>query len=396
MKRKVFNNVKLFFAENYTFMPKMLRIVPAVIFYFVFYLDIARLNYWYTKIKNRKTINIIKPNSKIVCFEEEKMHFHLIPLYQSIKNLQIVYFKSSFNNHYRSEFINFVLSHTFNNCNIIHLTTLDNFVYSSKKSLEKFKALPQKKIATLHLFIPDEEIIYLSYYFDKLIVFTEYQKMYLNQLGVENVEVIAHPVAMGDIVSDSKPELRKKYGIPEDKFVLSFTGFIRKDKGLDLLIESLEMLTPADKQKIFINLDVYRQDEHSKKSIESLRKLNVQSRINIRTNILSDQAMIENFVVADYFLIPYSRKYKQISGQLIEAAWRDIPVISSDYYPVGEEVKKYNLGYVFENDNPRSLYKLLTKIVNKELNFPVADQSYKNSLNPKVIQTQLENFYKNI
>jgi glycosyltransferase involved in cell wall biosynthesis len=396
LKRKVFKNLKIFFNSNYTFLPKVFRILPAILFYFHYYLDILKINSIKSKLNLKSIVSEIKDDTEIVFFEDSQTHQHLIPFYQSFNKGEVHLFNASGETGYRSNFLDFVLSHNFRNSKIIHILTLEHLTYSKLSLLKKFKKLPQKKIATAHLFMPIDEVIFLSQFFDKLIVLSEFQHDYLMELGIKNVESILHPVTMGSIDVPDKKTLRKKYSIPDDTIVFSMLGSIRKDKGIHILSESLKLLSKMTSKNIFINIVGFCVDSISKESVSDIQKLNLPSRIQISKNKISDEELIENLVLSDYYLLPYSRNFRNVSGQLIEAAWRDIPVIASDFEPLSGQVRNWNLGYLFENDNPGSLAELFENIAVGKLKSPVADNNFKNMINPDNIKNQFQNLYNNV
>ena len=59
-------------------------------------------------------------------------------------------------------------------------------------------------------------------------------------------EILPHAVdaAMFDPARFDRAELRRKYGLPADEFLLIFTGAVRKHKGIAQLLEALDALPP--------------------------------------------------------------------------------------------------------------------------------------------------------
>jgi glycosyltransferase involved in cell wall biosynthesis len=140
-------------------------------------------------------------------------------------------------------------------------------------------------------------------------------------------------------------------------------------------------------QCIFLNSNLLR---------KKLDKLDIEKRINLVDSPLSKKELVENIVVSDYFLLPYNRKFMQISAQLLESAWWRVPVIASDYSPLGDEVKEYSLGYVFESGNSKSLVELLKNIIDKNLLAPEINPNYFELLNQDKIRNKYINLYKSI
>lgn len=120
------------------------------------------------------------------------------------------------------------------------------------------KLRKKKVIITVHNVLPHEKKILnnflnwiILYFGDKLIVHSENNKKYLTKfynIPGENIFVIPHGVLMPvNIKGISKERAREYLGIPNDKKVILHFGNIRGYKGLDVLLESMNII----KEKIY-------------------------------------------------------------------------------------------------------------------------------------------------
>ncbi|MBI2968457.1 MAG: glycosyltransferase [Bacteroidetes bacterium] len=128
-----------------------------------------------------------------------------------------------------------------------------------------------------------------------------------------------------------KTEAQKQLGIPKGKKVLLFFGFIRKYKGLDILIEAMKFL-PAEYHLIIAG-EVYGSFEEYD---EIIRKHNLEGKITKHARYISDHEVSLFFSAADVCVLPY-RSATQ-SGITSIAFHFDVPVIATRVGGLGEIV----------------------------------------------------------
>ncbi len=121
--------------------------------------------------------------------------------------------------------------------------------------------------------------------------------------AVKPAQLIPHPIYdnFGEIIS--KKEARLHLGIPKDEKVLLFFGFIRKYKGLDLLLQAM-----ADERikragiKLLIAGEFYG-DEYWYADL--IRTLGISDRLYLHTHFISDRDVPDYFCAADVVIQPY-------------------------------------------------------------------------------------------
>jgi glycosyltransferase involved in cell wall biosynthesis len=118
---------------------------------------------------------------------------------------------------------------------------------------------------------------------------------------------VLHPLYdnFGDPVS--KEEARKKLGINIHDKVILFFGFIRKYKGLDILLESMPLVnaTTNGKQqtiKLLIAGEFY---EDAKPYQEQIKRLNIQDSLILKTDFIPDSEVKYYLCAADAVIQPY-------------------------------------------------------------------------------------------
>jgi glycosyltransferase involved in cell wall biosynthesis len=119
-------------------------------------------------------------------------------------------------------------------------------------------------------------------------------------------QVVSHPLYdnFGAIIS--KADARKHLGLPEDEKIVLFFGFIRKYKGLDLLLEAMSVLKNLKHQtsniKLLIAGEFY---EDSKQYQEQIEKLSIKDQLILKTDFIPDSEVKYYLCAADAVIQPY-------------------------------------------------------------------------------------------
>lgn len=116
-------------------------------------------------------------------------------------------------------------------------------------------------------------------------------------------KLVSHPLYdnFGAIIP--KSEARKHLGLPENEKIVLFFGFIRKYKGLDLLIEA--MADDRIKQagiKLLVAGEFY---EDQKPYREQIEKLGIKDQLILRTDFIPDSEVKYYLCAADAVIQPY-------------------------------------------------------------------------------------------
>jgi glycosyltransferase involved in cell wall biosynthesis len=119
-------------------------------------------------------------------------------------------------------------------------------------------------------------------------------------------KLVSHPLydSFGEMIP--KPEARKKLGIDDQQAVILFFGFIRKYKGLDLLLEAMSLLKNDPSVPNHISLLVageFYEDERPYR--EQIEKLGIANRLILRTDFIPDSEVKYYLSAADAVIQPY-------------------------------------------------------------------------------------------
>ena len=157
--------------------------------------------------------------------------------------------------------------------------------------------------------------------------------------------VIPHPFYDHFGARKTEEESRRKLGIDPDKKTILFFGFIRKYKGLDLLIDAFGELGPEFQLLIggesYEDFAIYQ--EHISRSVNA-------ERIHVHERYISDEEVTDFFSAADVCVLPY-RSATQ-SGIANIAMHFDLPILATRVGGVSEMIQDGENGFIIEA--PRS------------------------------------------
>lgn len=204
-----------------------------------------------------------------------------------------------------------------------------------------------KSIAILDNVIPHEkrpgDLALIRYYLNRVDGFIAMSKSVEQDLlslkPDAKYRLKAHPLYDHFPGSIDQKLARKSLGLPENKIILLFFGFIRDYKGLDLLIEAMPILD--DRFHLVIAGEVYG---HFDKYQERIDKLGLTDRVSVFTRYISDPEVAQFFSAADLGVLPY--KTATQSGIVQIAYHYDLPVLVTDVGGLTEMVTDGKTGVV--------------------------------------------------
>lgn len=138
--------------------------------------------------------------------------------------------------------------------------------------------------------------------------------------------LIPHPMYDNFGEKISKEEARKKLAISNEQKILLFFGFIRKYKGLDILLDTLKILKdsplPITHCQLLIAGEFY---EDRISYDEQITKLGIKNSLILRTDFIPDSEVKNYFCAADVVIQPYRNATQ--SGVTPLAYHFEIPMI---------------------------------------------------------------------
>jgi glycosyltransferase involved in cell wall biosynthesis len=114
---------------------------------------------------------------------------------------------------------------------------------------------------------------------------------------------IPHPLYDNFGEKISKDIARKYLNIETDEKIILFFGFIRKYKGLDILLDSIKILQRSDLSiKLLIAGEFYEDEKLYK---EQINQLGIEQQLILRTNFISDNEVKYYLCASDVIVQPY-------------------------------------------------------------------------------------------
>jgi glycosyltransferase involved in cell wall biosynthesis len=172
---------------------------------------------------------------------------------------------------------------------------------------------------------------------------------------------ILHPVydTFGEPIS--KEEARRKLGIDANERILLFFGFIRKYKGLDILLDAMNLLkqqTTNNNQQTIKLLVAGEFYEDEKSYHEQIKRLGIEDSLILRTDFIPDSEVRNYLCAADVVLQPYRNATQ--SGVTPLAYYFEKPMIVTNVGSLPKFVPHEKVGLVCEPE-PASLAAAITR-----------------------------------
>jgi len=155
----------------------------------------------------------------------------------------------------------------------------------------------------------------------------------------------------------SKTEARQRLGIDVNDKIILFFGFIRKYKGLDILLEAMKLLQPQGDRmpKLLVAGEFY---EDAKPFQEQIKRLGIADSLLLRTDFIPDSEVKYYLCAADVVIQPY-RSATQ-SGVTPLAYHFEKPMIVTNVGSLPTLVPHEKVGLVCEPE-PASLAEAITR-----------------------------------
>lgn len=204
-------------------------------------------------------------------------------------------------------------------------------------------------------------------YLTKVFVFSESEKNTLlkhYKLKEEWISVIPPPLKILNDESSSKIKSRRILNLPEEDITMLFFGTLRKNKGPDILLKSLEKVDKKCTLVIAGKEDFINKSEinNYKESIENVKIIN-------RVGWVPTEYVKDYFIASDIVIIPYRKSFgaMRTSGVFRQACGAHRPLIVPNFGQMGRMVQDRNLGLIFKPEDPTDLAKTIDEfIINKE------------------------------
>lgn len=188
-----------------------------------------------------------------------------------------------------------------------------------------------------------------------------------------------------------KNEAREKLGIETEKKVMLFFGFIRKYKGLDLLLESIRFL--PDEYLLIIAGEIYGSFEEYGSLIKNY---NLENKVKLFVRYINDSEVPLFFSASDVCVLPY--KSATQSGIVGISYHFGLPVIATDTGGLREMIEPFNTGIIVREPVPNLISSAISDYFNLEMSakFRSNIEKYKQKANWETFANEILDLYKKI
>lgn len=150
----------------------------------------------------------------------------------------------------------------------------------------------------------------------------------------------------------------------ENKKILLYFGFVRKYKGLDLLLEAFENLKEEDNYFLIIAGESYLSDSENKELQSLLDNHPKKQNIDIRLRYVSDSEVNLLFSAADANVLPY--RHATQSGVSAIAFHFEVPSVVTDVGGLRDLIEPYNAGTIAKEPTAKAIQNAIEELFEKK------------------------------
>jgi glycosyltransferase involved in cell wall biosynthesis len=161
--------------------------------------------------------------------------------------------------------------------------------------------------------------------------------------------LVPHPIYHGFGAPVPAAQARKAVGVT-GKNVLLFFGYVRKYKGLGVLLEAMALLKNRLDLELLVVGEFYDDEAPYR---DRIRSLGLEGHVTVRSDYVPNDEVKNYFSAADAVVLPYSSGTQSGIAQI--AYNFDVPVIATTVGGLAEAVRDGETGVLVPPDNPPAL-----------------------------------------
>jgi len=204
---------------------------------------------------------------------------------------------------------------------------------------------------------------------DKILTHNSFSKKIFNNYYTApkyGVDIIPHGNYIPFLnIQKDKNKSRDRLSIPKNRTVLLFFGIIKKVKGLEVLLESLNKVVDKNPNLLLVIAGRTWQNDFSyyQKIID---KHSLSDYCLIHNKFIPHDEVKHYYAASDLVVLPYKRIYQ--SGVLMMSLSYEKAVLVSDLEPLTDLIKDNDTGFVFKSEDVYSLSSKLNNILSDKDN----------------------------
>jgi glycosyltransferase involved in cell wall biosynthesis len=161
--------------------------------------------------------------------------------------------------------------------------------------------------------------------------------------------LIPHPVYEIFGASLPKDEAKAALGVT-DKRVILFFGYIRRYKGLHILLDAMPAILKSVKLKLLVVGEFYDDEQKYRSQIAAM---NIQENVLVHSAYVANEEVGKYFSAADIVVLPY---VSATQSGIVQIAYQfDKPVIATDVGGLSEVVVNDRTGFIVKPESPEAV-----------------------------------------
>jgi glycosyltransferase involved in cell wall biosynthesis len=169
----------------------------------------------------------------------------------------------------------------------------------------------------------------------------------------ERIDVIPHGIMPVKNIFETAED-RRKLNLPMDRQILLMFGSLRPNKGLDVLLEALEIIRKRKPEVLLVVAGALPRGMSYEPYSDIIEKLNLLENVKSFIRFIEDEEVDMFMSASDLVVLPY-KKFEAQSGVLLRAYAHKKPVVVSNVGAMGELVTKDKVGLAVASGNVKAL-----------------------------------------
>jgi D-inositol-3-phosphate glycosyltransferase len=195
------------------------------------------------------------------------------------------------------------------------------------------------------------------------------KKHLVDNWGIDGNRIDVIPHGIMPIDSDkSVHQARESLNLPADRRIILFFGSIRPNKGLDILLKSMDIIRRHQPKVLLVIAGELPRGMSFIPYQQIIKELNLSQYVRSLNHFIPDNQVDAFFAASDIVAMPYMKFHSQ-SGVLMRACAHKKPVVVSDIGAMGEIVSSNNIGLVVEPAKPDLLGKAIINVLDNQAKY---------------------------
>ncbi|HTY36181.1 MAG TPA: glycosyltransferase [Bacteroidota bacterium] len=168
-------------------------------------------------------------------------------------------------------------------------------------------------------------------------------------------ELVPHPVYEIFGTAMAKSDARSKLGLSDERVILFF-GYVRRYKGLHILLDAMPAILKSMKVKLLVVGEFYGDEDKYRQQIAAH---GIQNDVIIHSDYVPNEEVSQYFSAADVVVLPY---VSATQSGIVQIAYQfDKPVIATDVGGLAEVVLNDRTGFIVPPESPEQVAGAVTK-----------------------------------